>query len=267
MDPLAAEILTAADEAPALPRLGGMARPNGVIIVSERFWAFARSDGEILQGEMRRLSQPLRRVPLIRGLARIATALAPLFGGARIARRRERYLLAFLVAGPLALAFLPDEASLPAGFLLACCAVGWILRGRTLNLHGAEHRAIAAAERRLLDATWAGTAFPSRFATRCGTNFAALVVPVTLLLDWLWPFSAALYTPVVVPAFSLGLTMELWEVVQGSQSRPLRALLWPGLALQRVTTREPSLAETRVALAAVASVLRRELGSVDYPHA
>jgi len=35
----------------------------------------------------------------------------------------------------------------------------------------------------------------------------------------------------------------------------------PGLALQRLTTREPELADTRVALRAVASVLRRELRS------
>jgi hypothetical protein len=263
MEPFPAGIFSAADHALRLPRLGGMARPNGVVIVSERFWAFAGCDGALVEGDMPRLSQRFRRVPLVRGLARIATALAPLFGGARIARRRERYFLAFLVAGPLALAFLPTEASLPAGLLLACCAVGWILRGRTLNLHGAEHRAIGAAERRLLDAAWSGGAFPSRFATRCGTNFAALVIPISLLLGWLWPFSAALYTPVAVSTLSLGLTMELWQVVQASERRALRALLLPGLALQRLTTREPSLAETRVALTAVGSVLRRELDSLD----
>jgi len=39
----------------------------------------------------------------------------------------------------------------------------------------------------------------------------------------------------------------------------VRVLLVPGLALQRLTTREPSLEETRVALTAVAAVLEREL--------
>jgi uncharacterized protein YqhQ len=57
--------------------------------------------------------------------------------------------------------------------------------------------------------------------------------------------------------------MELWQVVHASERRALRALLLPGLALQRLTTREPSLAETRVALTAVGSVLRRELDSLD----
>jgi uncharacterized protein YqhQ len=53
--------------------------------------------------------------------------------------------------------------------------------------------------------------------------------------------------------------MELWRAVQASRARLARVFLLPGLVLQRLTTREPSLEETRVALAAVASVLRREL--------
>ena len=65
-------------------------------------------------------------------------------------------------------------------------------------------------------------------------------------------------TPLVVSLLALALTMELWLLVQGSR-RLARIVLLPGLALQRLTTREPELAETRVALTAVASVLRREL--------
>jgi uncharacterized protein YqhQ len=52
--------------------------------------------------------------------------------------------------------------------------------------------------------------------------------------------------------------MELWRAVQAKPT--LRLLLLPGLALQRVTTREPELDETRIALRAAASVLARELG-------
>jgi uncharacterized protein YqhQ len=48
--------------------------------------------------------------------------------------------------------------------------------------------------------------------------------------------------------------------VQSSTRRVARVFLLPGLALQRLTTREPDLAETRIALTAVASVVRRELG-------
>jgi uncharacterized protein YqhQ len=53
--------------------------------------------------------------------------------------------------------------------------------------------------------------------------------------------------------------MELWQIVQSSRSRVAHAFLLPGLALQRLTTREPADDETRLALTAVAAVLEREL--------
>ena len=137
----------------------------------------------------------------------------------------------------------------------------WLLRGRTLALHGAEHRAIAAAEERRLDAAWAGDVRPSRFSARCGTNFAALVLPVTVAFDHVWVLPTAAFTPLVVMVLSLALSMELWQLVQRCGDGVARVVLAPGLAMQRVTTREPELEETRVALRAVASVLERELRS------
>jgi uncharacterized protein YqhQ len=200
-----------------------------------------------------------RRVPLLRGLIRLFSALAPLFRGAGVARRGERLLLAALLLAPLLLILLPQSASLPLGVATAVVLVAWMFRGRTLFLHGAEHRAIAAAEERRLVATWDSQARPSRFAPRCGTNFAALVVPVSVLFDRLWPLPAALYTPFAVTLLSLALTMELWQIVQTSRTRAARVFLLPGLALQRLTTREPALEETQLALTAVAAVLQREL--------
>jgi uncharacterized protein YqhQ len=84
-------------------------------------------------------------------------------------------------------------------------------------------------------------------------------VPVSLGFDRLWPIAPALYTPFAVTLLSLALTMELWQLVQASRSPAARVFLLPGLALQRLTTREPSVEETQVALRAVASVLEREL--------
>ena len=108
-------------------------------------------------------------------------------------------------------------------------------------------------------ATWSGAARPSRFSDRCGTNFAALAIPVTAIFDHLAPrFLAPTLTGVLVAVFSIGVSMELWKAVQ-HPSGVLRGFLLPGLALQRVTTREPQLADTQIALRAVASVLRREL--------
>jgi uncharacterized protein YqhQ len=236
-----------------------MARPDGVIVVSERFWALARDDGSVREGAMPPATTAFRRVPLLRGLARISASLSPLFRRTGVARRPERLLLAAAIVAPLGFAFLPGRASLVAGLAVTAGLLAWLLRGRALFLHGAEHRAIRAAEERRLVATWAGDARPSRFSLRCGTNFAVLVLPVAVIAERFLPLPATLFTPPVVAVLSLALTMELWLLVQASQRPLARLFLAPGLALQRLTTREPSLGETRVALTAVASVLRREL--------
>ena len=247
-----------ADRAPTLPRLGGMARADGVVIVSERFWAFARKDGVVHEGHMPRPPTVLRAVPLVRGLVRLGASLSPLFRRTGIARRRERLFLALAVVAPFLFFVLPQNVSLAAGFAVTAGLLAWMLRGRTLYLHGAEHRAIAAAEERRLASTWVGDAQPSRFSRRCGTNFAALVLPVAVAAERFWPLPGAFYTPVAVTLVSLALTMELWQFVQASSRRTPGLLLMPGLALQRLTTREPRLDETRLALTAVVSVLRRE---------
>ena len=255
-----ATALARLDREPTLPRLGGMARPDGVAIVSERFWAFAGVDGTLREGCMPKPRRVLRRVPFVRGLVRLSLSLSPLFRRGGVAKPRERVTLAAALAAPLVVAFLPHRLSLAALVVLTVALVAWLLRGRTLALHGAEHRAIAAAEERQLGATWIGTARPTRFALRCGTNFAALVVPVSAGLQRVWPFAPTLYTSAAVVLVSLALTMELWLAIERSTRRAARLFLLPGLGLQRVTTREPALAETRVALRAVESVLRRESG-------
>jgi uncharacterized protein YqhQ len=252
-------MLRRADETAELPRLGGMARADGVVIASERFWAFARRDGSIQEGTMPSPPSFTRRIPLVRGLLRLGLAMAPLFRGTNVARRRERLFLMAAVIAPFSLVFLPHAAALPIALSLTVLLLGWMLRGRTLFLHGAEHRAIAAAESNALVAAWDGLARPSRFSPRCGTNFAALVLPISVAADRLWPLPVAAYTPFVLTLISLALTMELWQFVQTSRHRVARVFLLPGLALQRLTTREPSVEETQVALNAVASVLRREL--------
>jgi uncharacterized protein YqhQ len=254
-----AAVLAHADRAAALPRLGGMARPNGVVIVSERYWAFATESGELHEGEMPARREKAARIPLVRGLLQLASSMAPLARGRGVARGRERIVLLGALLLPLAFIALPARLELAAGIVTTALIVAWLFRGRTLRLHGAEHRAIEATESRSLTDTWSGAVRPTRFSPRCGTNFAALAIPVTALFDRLVPSLASpALTAVLVAVVSLGVTMELWKAVQ-HPSGLLRGFLLPGLALQRLTTREPALADTQVALRAVASVLRREL--------
>ena len=254
------ELLTRADASRTLPRLGGMARPDGVVIASDRFWAYACVDGTVREGEMPQAPERLARLPLLRGLVRLAASMAPLFGGTGVARRGERPLLALALVLPFGFVFLPERVGLLAGLVITVLLLAWLFRGRARALHGAEHRAIAAVEERKLVAAWEGTARPSRFARRCGTNFAALVLPVAAIGDRVWPLPGVLLGPILVAVLSLALTMEIWRAVQSSERLFARALLLPGLGLQRLTTGEPRHDETRLALTAAASVLRRDLG-------
>jgi uncharacterized protein YqhQ len=254
-------LLAVADARSDLPRLGGMARPDGVVIASDRYWAYACTDGTVREGEMPQPPERLANLPLLRGLVRLVSAMAPLFKGGGVARRYERPLLLLALILPFGFLFLPERFATFAGIAVTVGLVAWLFRGRARSLHGAEHRAIAAVEERRLVETWEGAARPTRFARRCGTNFAALVFPVAALGDYAWPLPGAFLSSVLVAVLSLALTMELWRAVQSSERRFARLFLLPGLGLQRLTTGEPRLDETQVALRAAASVLRRELAA------
>jgi uncharacterized protein YqhQ len=250
------DILAAADASASLPRLGGMARANGVAIVSERVWCFSRvGGGPVAIRSMPQTQSRLARLPFLRGLVTLWAALGPLCGRHAAARPRERLFLLAAIGAPLPLLAVPSGYRSIALVLVTASMLVWMFRGRTLQLHGAEHRAIAAAEARSLVASWRGEARPSRFSPRCGTNFAALMIAVSLLLERIWVLPTAALTPILLPLVSLMVTMEIWLAAQRSAGRLAGLLLWPGLLLQRLTTREPTLDETRIALRAVAAVL------------
>jgi uncharacterized protein YqhQ len=256
-DPL--PTLSRADTLTELPRLGGMARADGVAIVSERYWAFARTDGTLTTGDMPSIAPWIRHIPLVRGVARLSLSLAPMLRPRGIASGRERIVLAIVLLSPWLLLAVPGAYRGWAGAAMTVGFLVWLLRGPTLWLHGGEHRAIAAAELRSLVSTWNGDAKPSRISPRCGTNFVALLLPITLLAQHVWPLPPTLATPALVPLASLALATELWRFIQDRRNPFALAALLPGFALQRLTTREPELEQTRTALRALAAVLDREL--------
>ena len=99
-------------DATALPALGGMARPDGVVIASERFFAFAGRDGSLLEGEMPRVPRFARRVPLLRGIARLGLSVSPLLRRGGVAGQLERLVLLGVLLAPIAFVFLPSHAAL-----------------------------------------------------------------------------------------------------------------------------------------------------------
>jgi uncharacterized protein YqhQ len=132
---------------------------------------------------------------------------------------------------------------------------------RVFQYHGAEHKAIAAYENGVeLTAESA-----QRFSTahvRCGTNFLLTVMVVTIVVysfvgrpGWLLLIASRL---VLIPLIA-GLSYEVIRfAAKHMQWAWVRALMKPGLLLQRLTTREPSIDQVEVAVASLRAVLTAE---------
>jgi uncharacterized protein YqhQ len=132
---------------------------------------------------------------------------------------------------------------------------------RVFEYHGAEHKTISCYEAGE-ELTPENAQRFSRFHPRCGTSFLLLVMIVAIVvfaplgkLDWQWLFlSRILGIPVVA-----GLAFELIKLLGKNRTKAwARALIWPGMQLQRLTTREPDLSQLSVAIAALGAVLAVE---------
>jgi uncharacterized protein YqhQ len=129
---------------------------------------------------------------------------------------------------------------------------------RVFAYHGAEHKAIHCHEAGL-PLTPEHAARMSRLHPRCGTSFLLLVMVVAIFVfapiglpAWGWLVaSRVLGIPLVA-----GIAFELIKLAgRHRHRRPVRVLMAPGMALQRLTTREPDAAQLAVAIAALQAVL------------
>ena len=132
---------------------------------------------------------------------------------------------------------------------------------RVFEYHGAEHKVIACFE--------AGDELVperaklySRLHMRCGTSFLLIVMIIAVFvfapigrpaLYWL------ILSRVLGIALVAGLAYEVIKWAGRNRARAwVRGLMWPGLQLQKLTTREPSLDQLAVSIAALQAVLARE---------
>jgi uncharacterized protein YqhQ len=132
---------------------------------------------------------------------------------------------------------------------------------RVFEYHGAEHKVISCYE--------AGDSLVperaklySRLHMRCGTSFLLIVMIIAVFV----------FAPIGRPALQwlilsrvLGIVLVAglaYEVIKWAgrnrRRRWVRGLMWPGLQLQKLTTREPSLDQLAVSIAALEAVLARE---------
>ncbi len=132
---------------------------------------------------------------------------------------------------------------------------------RVFQYHGAEHKTISCYEAGLPLTPENAQRF-SRLHPRCGTSFLLIVMIVAIFVfaplgtpEWYWLFASRV---VGIPLVA-GLAFEVIKWFGRNRSKPwARALMWPGLKLQLLTTREPDLAQLAVAIAALEAVLAVE---------
>jgi uncharacterized protein YqhQ len=137
---------------------------------------------------------------------------------------------------------------------------------RVFGYHGAEHKAINAYEKDV-------PLIPEKVAQssivhpRCGTAFLLIVMVISIFVFalvgdpsiWIKVLSRILLIPVIA-----GIAYEFLKFSAAHQTNPIvKVLITPGLALQKMTTREPDLSMLEVSIAALEKLLEVEQVSAD----
>jgi uncharacterized protein YqhQ len=187
------------------------------------------------------------------GLFLVAPVLGTKGLGSLIGSSIENPILFNLVEGVIRIAIF-------IAYLLGITMISKDIK-RFFAYHGAEHKAIKVYERgeelvpenaRKLDTSH----------VRCGTSFVLYVLVLSILVFSLLGVEGWLYmlaSRVVVIPLVAGIAFEfiMWSA-RNQDSALVRALVWPGLQMQKLTTREPSDDMVEVAMASLKKVLSME---------
>jgi uncharacterized protein YqhQ len=147
-------------------------------------------------------------------------------------------------------------------FLIYLAAIGRMKEiRRVFQYHGAEHKTIAAYEHGDPLEPEAVDKY-STLHVRCGTNFLLIVMVLTILVYTAFGsrglLAGILFRIVAIPVIA-GLSYELLRLgARYTRSGVMRALMAPGLWLQKITTRQPDRGQIEVAITAFKEVLRQE---------
>jgi uncharacterized protein YqhQ len=132
---------------------------------------------------------------------------------------------------------------------------------RVFEYHGAEHKVISCYEAGDQLVPERATLY-SRLHPRCGTSFLLIVMimaifvfaPIGVPSWWILVTTRILGVPLIA-----GLSFEVIKWAGRNRSRGwVQAIMWPGMQLQKLTTREPDLDQLAVSIAALEAVLARE---------
>jgi uncharacterized protein YqhQ len=275
------------DAFPTGIRVGGSALPDGVMMLTPLAAAIAREgvDGTLKVESFplpQRKQHPLERLPFLRILPKLVGQMLLVVQGWKPSGTRRiplPLLGAVVVVGTLSSLANGAFAALPAVWHAAGSSVLQLILlfgiigvtraiprfGRIWRFHGGEHQAIAAYEAGM-DLTVENTSSRTLYHPRCGTNLAILAMLLMvpgMVLGSVVPGIIGYLITVAVPLPALCVA---FEIVMWGQKR-MRAVLWPGLAFQRLTVARPGIAESRAGIAALRAALaehaRIESGSTQ----
>jgi len=112
---------------------------------------------------------------------------------------------------------------------------------RVFQYHGAEHKAITCYENEL-ELTVDNARTCTRFHERCGTNFMFLVMAVSIIVfsftGWTNPLMRIVIRILLLPLIS-GITYEILRWLGRTKGPIQKMVAYPGMMLQRLTTKEP----------------------------
>ena len=168
-------------------------------------------------------------------------------------------LPAAVESGLMALGVTGTPATIIGGIVKILILIGYMIFcgfvpdvRRTFQYHGAEHKTVYCNENGL-PLTPENAAQFTTLHPRCGTAFLLIVFIISMLLFlvvgrgisvYIWRFMLHLaLLPVVA-----GISYEVLKGLAHADGPIVRALRWPGLQMQRLTTRQPDLGMLEVAI-------------------
>lgn len=152
------------------------------------------------------------------------------------------------------------------GYLIFCGMIPEMKK--TFQYHGAEHKTVYAHEAEV-ELTPENAQKYSCLHPRCGTSFLLITFVFSILffsvmdelalsllgLDLGKVYFVRIISRLLLLPLVAGISYEILKGLAHAQSPFARALRWPGMQLQRLTTREPSLEMLEVAIASMNAAL------------
>lgn len=168
--------------------------------------------------------------------------------------------------GKVVLANLVEGVTRVAIFLLYVVGISKIKDiQRVFEYHGAEHKVIHAYEHGHELTVESARSF-STLHPRCGTNFLLIVMIISVLMFTLLGEQSLLMRiasrVLLLPAVA-GVSYEIMKMAASPRfSKYIGWMSYPGMMLQKLTTREPDDSQLEVAIRALSAVLTRDAGSI-----